>query len=104
MDCLIGFSDLRVVCLVGVYPEEKRTPQELLISVSVRPLEYVDYAEMAKECQKVVAAGHHELIETKAELVAAALKERFEVSWIKVKIEKPGALKNARCAFVEIER
>ena len=110
----IGFTKLKILCAIGVYAEEKLAPQELLISCSVKKelatdysrdclKETVDYTLLAQVCQAVANRGHFHLLEKLAYEILQEFDKCFSLSWAKVTIEKPQALKDAESCFVEIE-
>ena len=47
---------------------------------------------------------HRDLLETLAGDIMQAIAERFSLAHAWIRIEKPLAIPNARCAFVELEQ
>jgi dihydroneopterin aldolase len=101
--------------MVGVLPQEHLQPQELIISLEVESSNIkvqrdaidatLDYVALKEICEHAVTSSHHQLIETKAQVILDALHTAFpSLTGAKVRIEKPGALPGARCAFVEMYR
>ena len=71
----LGFSDLPIACIIGVYPEERLAPQTLYLDLQMEissegsflELEStIDYAKVAKECAKLAQEGRFMLIEAYA--------------------------------------
>ena len=54
--------------------------------------------------QQFVAGSSFQLVETLAEKIAEIVLGEFEVSWVRVKVNKPGAIRGARDVGVLIER
>ena len=108
----VGFTHLLVCCVVGTLPEEQNTPQEIGISlkVAIAPTvsdelaSTVDYTALAALCEKIALARAHQLLETLASEILEAIFAHFSVSFAWIRLEKPSALRNAQCAFVEFER
>ena len=113
----IFVEGLEVGAPIGVYAFEKGVLQRLIIDVSVGcdtraaghsdALEdSLDYDRLASICRHVCSSQHHQLIEAIAEKIAAAVGETFQsrITDVRVRVEKPGAVADARTVAVEIER
>ena len=59
---------------------------------------------MAKRLQQFVGESDFKLVETLAENVAGIVLNEFDVAWVKVRVNKPGAIRGARDVGVIIER
>ena len=59
---------------------------------------------MAKRVQGFVAASEFKLVETLAHRVALLILEEFAVEWVRVALNKPGAIRDSRDVGVVIER
>ena len=100
---------------IGVHDAEKRAPQRVWVSLDLSVLEtgpalsdrldeVLDYGEVVRRVTRVVLAGHVNLVETLAERVAAeCLADPFATS-VRVRIEKPDVIANAKSVGVEIFR
>jgi dihydroneopterin aldolase len=51
-----------------------------------------------------VSASSFGLVETLAERCVAIVREEFGVSWVRLKLSKPGAVRSAKSVGVQIER
>jgi len=102
-------------CRVGVEDAERSRRQRIVIdlelSVNVRAAgrsddlaDTVDYAALRRRVLETAEGCEYRLIERVAEVVAAACLEDPRVRAVRVAIEKPGALRRARCAGVIITR
>ncbi|MBO6964609.1 MAG: dihydroneopterin aldolase, partial [Kordiimonadaceae bacterium] len=64
----------------------------------------VCYNEIVLGIQRIISAGHIQLVETLAEKIAAMSLENAQVIKARVKVEKLEAVKEAASVGVEIER
>jgi len=65
----------------------------------------LDYATVTARIQAFAEQARFELVETFAERLAAALMQEFGITWMSLKVTKPGAIPAARGGVgVEIER
>lgn len=110
----IGIEKLSVMTVIGVYPFERKERRELIIDLKVKVeltaciksdaiADALNYELLAFECQKIGEETSFNLIESYAAKVVGAIKERFPVSWVWIRVKKPDALPNTTCAFVELE-
>lgn len=107
MSLVIGFSALKVHCSVGIHAHEKKQMQDIFISLKVRPSnisEMIDYSALADLCTTRALQQHYDLIESLATVLVDAIFEHFPCVSAWIRIEKPGAIPPACCAFVEYER
>lgn len=111
----VELEGLVVEAAVGVYDFEHRIRQRLEIDVTAeldlseagrtdRLEAGLDYDGLARHCREVVAARHHQLIETIAESIAARVLRDPRIQRVRVRVAKPGAVPDARSVAVTIER
>ena len=111
----IYIRDLRLRCIIGVYPEERRDRQEVLINLVLAGdfsaasrsddiRDAVDYKSIKKGIIALVENSAFNLIETLAERIAALGLEHPRVQEVTVCVDKPGALRFTRSVAVEITR
>ncbi len=107
--------DLEVMAKLGIHEHEKVTPQRIIVNIDLSVKEganpliddignVVSYEIVVKKVETIVAEGHVNLVETLAELIAAACLRDKRVMAARVRIEKPEIIPNARSVGVEIER
>lgn len=119
---VITLRDLDVLCVVGLYPREKITPQPLVLqlklyldtrrAVSENSLRHtVDYAALAGEIRFILQHARYRLLETAADALAAYLltpaspdAARAPIKAIDLTIEKPHALPGRTVASVRVRR
>ncbi|MGB8315812.1 MAG: dihydroneopterin aldolase [Aestuariivirga sp.] len=107
--------DLEVMATLGIYEHEKIAPQRIIVSIDLSVLEgkdavaddisnVVSYEIIVKKVEAIIAQGHVNLVETLAELFAAACLKDKRVVAARVRIEKPDIIPNAKSVGIEIER
>ena len=112
----VGLRNLRIDCIVGIYPFEREGEQPLFVDVELRH-DFaeaagkdhidgaIDYDGVAATLTNLAVERKYQLIETFAEDGAAALLERFpQVERVKMEIRKPNAVPAAAAAFVAVDR
>jgi len=111
----IHIRDLRVRCIVGTKPEERTRRQSVIINIALgcdlrlagrsdRLDDTVNYKRLTDCITATVAASRHQLIERMAAEIAALCLRESRVREVTVVVDKPGALRVARSAAVEIRR
>lgn len=111
----IHIRDLAVRCIIGVFPEERRERQDVVINITLecdcRPAarsddlrDAVDYKKIKRAVLRLVEGSEFQLIETLAERIADICLANPKVEAVRVTVDKPGALRFARSVAVEIER
>ena len=111
----IFLHDLKVETVIGIWEWERKIRQtvsiDLDMSTDVRKAAATDsvdgtlnYKSVAKRVQAFVGESSFQLVETLAEKIAAIVLDEFEVSWVRVRVNKPGAIRGARDVGVQIER
>ncbi|HEU4486632.1 MAG TPA: dihydroneopterin aldolase [Povalibacter sp.] len=111
----IFLSALRVECIVGIWEWERRVKQTVVIDVEMaadirkaaasdRIEDTIDYKRVAKRLLAFVGDSQFHLVETLTERIAHLIVSEFGVSWVKVRLNKQGAIRGARDVGIEIER
>lgn len=111
----IYIRDLSVRCIIGIYPEERRTKQDVVINIvlesdlraacrSDRIEDTVDYKGIKKRVIEMAESSSRFLIERLAEDIAELCLNEPHVVRATVSVDKPGALRFARSVAVEITR
>ena len=97
-DC-IQLRGLRVVCIVGVLPEERERPQPIEIDIDIYTdlstagrsddlTDTVDYGAVAQAAAKTCLSSQAQLLEHLAQLIADDLLESTQVSVVDITIKK----------------
>jgi dihydroneopterin aldolase len=112
---IVFIEDLRVDAVIGIYDWERRVRQTLSFDIEMafdntRPAASDDialtlnYKDVSKRLIDYVGGSSFGLVETLAERCAAIIREEFGVSWVRLKLSKPGAVRGAKAVGVRIER
>jgi 7,8-dihydroneopterin aldolase/epimerase/oxygenase len=106
---------LKTEAIIGIYDWERQVRQTVLIdieiSADIRKAALTDsiddtlnYKRVAKRVLSFIEASEFHLVETLAEHIAMLVLEEFGVSWIKLTLSKPGAVRSSRDVGVILER
>ncbi len=112
---IIFLHDLRVETVIGIWEWERKIRQTVAIDLDmaadIRKAaasdsvdDTLNYKAVSKRVQQFVGESSYQLVETLAENVAATILDEFAVAWVRVKVNKPGAIRGARDVGVLIER
>jgi len=111
----IFLHGLTTECIIGFIDWERRVRQTVVLdielpvdcrraSLSDEVADTLDYKQVAKRVLAFVAASEFKLVETLAHRVALLILEDFPVEWVRISLNKPGAIRNSRDVGVVIER
>lgn len=112
---IIYLHDLKVDCIIGIWEWERRTTQTLTIhldmAVDVRRAaasddihDTLNYKGVSKSVIAFVGASQFQLVETLTEKIAELVLNEFKVPWVRVKLNKKGAIRGATDVGVILER
>jgi dihydroneopterin aldolase len=112
---IIYLHDLRIDTVIGVFDWERRVRQTVILDLEMgadirraaasdRLADTLNYKAVAKRLLEFVGASEFQLVETLAERAAALVLEEFEVPWLRLRVNKQGAVRGARDVGVIIER
>lgn len=112
---IIYLRELRIDTIIGIYDWERQIKQTVVLdlelaadvakaAVSDTIDDTLNYKVLAKRVIAFVAESQFQLVETLAERVAGLILKEFAVPWVRVKVNKPGAVRGARDVGVVIER
>ena len=111
----IFLSELKIDTVIGIFEWERRIRQTVVIDLEMSAdiakaaatddvADTLNYKSIAKRVQDFVAKSSFQLVETLAEHIAAIIRDEFSVAWVKVRVNKPGAIRGSKAVGVEIER
>lgn len=111
----IFLSSLTVECIVGIWEWERRVKQKVILDLEMAADirraaasdsidDTIDYKKVAKRLLAFVGDSQFHLVETLAERIAQLIVVEFGVAWVKVRLNKQGAIRGARDVGIEIER
>jgi 7,8-dihydroneopterin aldolase/epimerase/oxygenase len=111
----IFLRGLTAECIIGFIEWERRVKQTVVVdlelpvdcrraSVSDDVGDTVDYKRVAKRVLAYIEASEFKLVETLAHRLALLLLEEFALEWVRISLNKPGAIRKSRDVGVVIER
>lgn len=106
---------LEIEAVIGIYDWERRIRQPLVFDLEMtfdnrRPAatddvaDTLDYKRVSKRLIEFVSQSQFGLVETLAERCAEIVLREFNVSHVRLKLGKPGAVRGAKSVGVIIER
>jgi dihydroneopterin aldolase len=112
---IIYLHDLKVDCIIGIWEWERRTTQTLTIHLDMAVdikraaasdaiTDTLDYKSVAKAVRALVGGSQFQLVETLTEKIAELIMAEFKVPWVRVKLNKKGAIRGATDVGVILER
>jgi len=112
---IVFLRGLRIETVIGIYDWEKEIKQPVVLDIEMAGdiaraaasdsiEDTLDYKAISKRLQQFVSESRFELVETLAERCAAILREEFGVGWVRLKLDKVGAVSGAQGVGVIIER
>ncbi len=112
---IIYLRDLKIETIIGIFDWEREIKQtisfDLDMATDIRKAaasdvieDTLDYKTLSKRIITFVEASSFQLVETLAERVAEIILKEFGVSWVRVRLDKVGAIRGASGVGVIIER
>ncbi len=112
---IVYIRDLRAETVIGVFEWERSIRQQVSLDIEIAydiqqaattdALEFtLDYDAVAKRVIAMIEQSQFQLIETLIEHVAKLIIEEFMVPWVRCKLSKLGAVREAASVGVVIER
>jgi len=112
---IIFISELAVETIIGVYDWEREIKQPVLFDIEMSGDcaraaatdavgDTLNYKDVAKAVIGFVEKSECQLVETLAEQVAALILAEFNVQWLRLRVNKRGAIRGATGVGVVIER
>ncbi|AWP25083.1 dihydroneopterin aldolase [Acidiferrobacter sp. SPIII_3] len=112
---VLYLHDLKVDCIIGIWDWERQTRQTIVLDldmgVDIRAAaasddlrDTLDYKALAKRVMAFVEASEFRLVETLAERVAGLILREFPVPWLRLRLDKRGAIRGAGQVGLVIER
>lgn len=111
----IFLRGLSAQCIIGFIEWERRVKQTVVVDLEL-PVDCrraaasddvadtVDYKKVAKRVLAYIEASEFKLVETLAHRLAMLLLEEFDMEWVRISLNKPGAIRNSRDVGVSLER
>ncbi len=111
----VFIEGLEIQTVIGIYDWERKVRQPLQFDLEMgfdnrvpaasdAIADTLDYKAVSKRLIAFVSASSFGLVETLAERCAQIILAEFPVTWLRLKLSKPGAVRGARAVGVVIER
>jgi dihydroneopterin aldolase len=112
---IIYLYDLKIECIIGIWEWERRVKQTIILDLDMaadirraaatdRIDDTLNYKAVAKRLIDFVGSSQFQLVETLAEKVAEILLTEFKLKWVRVRVNKKGAVRGAGDVGIVIER
>jgi dihydroneopterin aldolase len=112
---VVYLKDLRIETVIGIYDWERQIKQTVVLDIEMASdiaaaaatdniEDALNYKSIAKRLIEFVGTSEFQLVETLAERIAQIIITEFGVPWLKLQVNKQGALRGARDVGVIIER
>jgi dihydroneopterin aldolase len=112
---LVFVRDLRIDAVIGVFEWERHIRQTLVFDLEMATdagraaarddiADALDYKAVTERLRAFVGGSRYRLVETLAERCASLLRDEFGVAWLRLTINKRGALGAGTDVGIVIER
>jgi 7,8-dihydroneopterin aldolase/epimerase/oxygenase len=112
---IVYINELKIDTIIGIYPWERQTPQTLVLDLHMATdiraaaqsddiADTLNYKAVAKRVTQFVSESRFLLVETLAEEVAHLIMQEFSVPWVRLCLNKRGAVRGAKDVGLIIER
>jgi dihydroneopterin aldolase len=106
---------LKAEAIIGIYDWERQVKQTVIVDLEMNGTvrkaaisdsidDTLNYKRVAKRVLAFIEASQYHLVETLTEQIAMLLLSEFHLTWVRVSLSKPGAVRNSRDVGVIIER
>jgi dihydroneopterin aldolase len=106
---------LKAEAIIGIYDWERQVKQTVIVDLEMNGTvrkaalsdsidDTLNYKKVAKRVLAFIEASQYHLVETLTEQIAMLLLSEFALTWVRVSLSKPGAVRNSRDVGVIIER
>lgn len=112
---IVFIKDLQIETVIGIYDWERKIKQKVTLDLDMafdirkagesdRIEDTLNYKAVAKRLIDFVGESRFELVETLAEKICEIVLGEFEVPWVRLTLNKPGAVSGSKSVGVIIER
>ena len=106
---------LTTECIIGIWDWERRVKQKVLVDLEMgadirraagsdRIDDTLDYKSVSKRLLQFIGDSEFQLVETLTERIAELVITEFSVPWVRVRLNKQGAIRGSRDVGILIER
>jgi dihydroneopterin aldolase len=111
----IFLTGLTTDCIIGIWDWERRVKQKVVVDLEMAAdirtaaasdaiEDTLDYKKVSKRLLQFVSESQFQLVETLTERIAQIVVTEFGVSWVRVRLNKQGAIRGSRDVGILIER
>jgi dihydroneopterin aldolase len=111
----IFLHGLAIDCIIGFIEWERRVKQTIVLDVEMpvdcaraaqtdEVADTLDYKKVAKRLIAFVEGSDFKLVETLAHRAALLILEEFGVEWVRLSVNKPGAIRHSKDVGVAVLR
>lgn len=112
---IIFLSDLEIETVIGIYDWEREIRQTVVLDIEMAwdirkaaetddITHALDYKTVSERIVEFVEQSSFYLVETLIEEIAAVLQHEFNIPWVKIRLNKRGAISRAKDVGIIIER
>lgn len=112
---IVFLRDLRIDTIIGIYEWERQIRQIVVLDIEMAAdvaraaaTDHIDdtlnYKAVAKRLIQFVSESKFQLVETLAEECVRIIREEFDVPWVRLTLNKKGAVRGADGVGIIIER
>ena len=112
---IVFIHGLQIETVIGIYDWERKIRQTISLDIEMATDiskaansdsidDTLSYKTVAKRLIEFVETSEYELVETLAEKICSIVREEFSVPWVKLTLNKPGAVRGSKSVGVIIER
>jgi len=112
---IVYLNELKIDTIIGIFPWERQIKQPVVLDLEMATdiskaaasdqiADTLNYKAVAKRLIEFVGNSEFQLVETLAERVSEIVRQEFDVPWVRVRLNKRGAVRGARDVGVIIER
>jgi len=112
---IIFVSALTTECIIGIWDWERKVRQKVVIDLEMAAdirkaaasdaiEDTLDYKRVSKRVLQFVGDSQYQLVETLTERIAQIIVTEFGVPWVRVRLNKQGAIRGSRDVGILVER
>ncbi len=112
---IIFLRNLRIKTIIGIFDWERKVKQTVFFDIEMATdvkkaaandqiNDALDYKSISKSIINFVEKSEFQLVETLAEKVADLIMTNFDVPWLRLSLNKKGAIRHADDVGITIER
>ena len=112
---IVFIRDLQIETVIGIYDWERKVRQIISLDIDMASDikkaadsdnidDTLSYKTVAKRLIGFVEQSEFELVEALAEKICEIILEEFNVPWVRLTLNKPGAVRGSKSVGVMIER